>query len=80
MIEINLLFSPRSIVDNAVGLLVRQYYDLVVVNNCLEFVDFLYPTETLVDTSLLIQLLSENTLAKMNFIQDFSLVEQYQSL
>ena len=80
MIEISLLFSSRSFVDNDVGLLDRQYNDLVVVNHCLEFVDFRYPTETLVDTSLLTQLLSEYTLAEMNLIQDLSLVEQYQSL
>ena len=58
----------------------RQFNDLIVVNHCLEFVDFRYPTETLVDTALLMQLLSEYTLAEMNFIQVLSLVEQYQSL
>ena len=67
VIEINLLFSPRSFVDNAVGLLGRQYNDLVVVNHCLEFVDFRYPTETLGDTSLLMQLLSDYTFDEMIF-------------
>ena len=80
MVQIYLLSSPRSFVDNAVGLLGRQNNDLVVVNHCLEFVDFRYPTETIVDTSLLMQLLSEYTLAEMKFIKDLSLVEQYQSL
>ena len=80
LLLINLLFSPRSFLDNAVGLLGRQNNDLVVVNHCLEFVDFRYPTETLVDTSLLMQLLSEYTLAEMNFIQYLSVVEKYQSL
>ena len=80
VIEINLLFSPWSFVDNDVGLLGRQYNDFVVVNHCLEFVDFRYPTETLVDTALLKQLLSEYILPEMNYIQDLSLVEQYQSL
>ena len=80
VIEINLLFSPRSFVDNDVGLLGRQYNDLAVVNHCLEFVDFRYPTETLVNTSLLMQFLSEYTLAEVNFIQYLSLVEKYQSL
>ena len=67
VIEINLLFSPWSFEDNDVGLLGREYNDL-------EFVNFWYPTETLVDTSLLMQLLSEYTLAEMNFIQYLSLV------
>ena len=80
VIEINLLFSPRSFVDNDVGLLGRQYNGLVVVNHCLEYVDFRYPTETLVDKAPLKQLLSEYTLAEMNLIQDLSLVEKYQSL
>ena len=80
VIEINLLFLPKSFVDNDVGLLGRQYNNLVFLNHCLEFVDLRYPTETLVDPSLLMQLLSEYTLAEMNFIQDLSLVEQYQSL
>ena len=80
MREINLLFSPRSLVDNDVGLLGTQYNDFTVVNHCLEFVDFRYSTETLVNTSLLMQLLSEYTLAEMNFIQHLSLVEQNQSL
>ena len=56
VIKINLLFSPRSFVDNDAGLLGRQYKHLVVVNHCLEFVDFQCPTETLVDTTLLMQL------------------------
>ena len=72
MIEINLLFSPRFFVDNAVGLLGRQYNDLVVVNHCLKLVDVRYPTETLVDTALLMELLSEYTLPEINFIQDRS--------
>ena len=63
-----------------VGLLGKQNKDLVVVNQCLEYVDFRYPTETLVDTSLLMQFPSEYTLAEMNFIQYLSLVEQYQTL
>ena len=50
VIKINLLFSPWSFGDNDVGLL---------VNHCLEFVDFRYPAETLVDTILLMQLLSK---------------------
>ena len=72
VIEINLLFSRRSFIDNDVGLLGRQYNDLVVVNHCLEFVELRYPTETLVDTALLMQLLSEYTLAEMNFIHSGS--------
>ena len=71
---LNLLFSPRSFVDNDVGLFGRQYNKLLIVNHCLKFVYFRYPTETLVDTSLLMQLLSEYTLAEMNSIQDLSLV------
>ena len=80
VIKINLLFSPWSFVDNDVGFLGRQYNDLVVVNHCLEFFDFRYPTETLTATSLLMQLLREYTLAEMKYIQDLSFVEQYQSL
>ena len=80
VIEIHLLFSPRSFVDNVLGLVGRQYNDSVVVNHCLQFVDFRYPTETIEDTNLLMQLLSEYTLAEMNFIRDLSLVEQYQSV
>ena len=79
LLLINLLFSPRSFVDNDFGFLGRQYNDLVIVNHCLEFVDLRYTTETLVDTSLLMQLLSEYTLAEMKLIQDLSLVKQYQS-
>ena len=67
VIEINLLFSPWSFVDNDVGLLGRQNNDLVVVNHCLEFVDFRYPAETLVDTTILTQLLSKYTVAKGSF-------------
>ena len=67
LLLINLLFSPRSFVDNAVGLLGRQNNDLVVVNHCLEFVDFRYPAETLVDTTILTQLLSKYTVAKGSF-------------
>ena len=71
VIEINLLFSRRSFIDNDVGLLGRQFNDLVVVNHCLEFVELRYPTETLVDTALLM-LVERVHLAEMNFMHSGS--------
>ena len=52
-------FGVRAFVDNDVGLLGTRNNDLVVVNHCLEFVDFRYPAETLVDKTLFMQLLSK---------------------
>ena len=59
VIKINLFFSHWSFVDDRVEMFGREDDDLVVVNHCLEFVNFGNFTETLLDTSLLMQLLSQ---------------------